>query len=76
MKRRFRDVVLDHLCAYEQALRALFGLCAIVFVLLLVSLTVVEPGTATYVVVVVDLVSVALVGAIVVLILRACRGTE
>ncbi|WP_435361676.1 hypothetical protein [Haloarchaeobius sp. DFWS5] len=73
MNRGFRDVLLDNLCAHENALWTVFGLCGVLFLFLLVSLTVVEPGSATYVIVVVDLVSVAVVGALTSTVLRYCQ---
>jgi hypothetical protein len=73
--RGFRDVLLDQLYAVESSIRALFGLCVVLFVLLLVSLRFVPPGTATYVIIVVDLVSLVVVGALSGGALLACRPT-
>jgi hypothetical protein len=52
------------------------GLCGTIFLFLLVSLSVVERGTATYVIVVVDLLSVTLIGIVTGAILFICRGNE
>lgn len=73
MDRGYWDIVFDTLCAHESGLWALFGLCSVVFLLLLVSLTVVSPDSATYVIVVVDLLSVAVVGLVAITVLRKCQ---
>ncbi|MFC6734100.1 MULTISPECIES: hypothetical protein [unclassified Haladaptatus] len=73
MNRGFRAVVFDNLCAHESALWAVFGLCGVMLPLLLISLTVVEPDSATYVIVILDLISVAVVGAVTGGLLRRCQ---
>lgn len=73
MERGYWNVVLDTLCANESALWALFGLCGVIFVLLLVSLAVVSPGSATYVIVLIDMISVAVVGLVSITVLRKCQ---
>lgn len=72
MERGYWDIVFDTLCAHESGLWALFGLSSIIFILLLVSLTVVQPDSATYVIVIVDLISVAIVGLVAITVLRKC----
>ncbi len=76
MARTFREVLLDHLCEFEAQFRALFGLCGIIFLLLLVSLSVVEPGSHTYVIVIIDLISIAMIGAASIVILIICERRE
>lgn len=73
MKRGFFDVLLDNLCAHESGLWAVFGICGVLLPLLLVSLTVVEPGSATYVIVIVDLATVAVVGTATASVLKVCQ---
>lgn len=73
MERGYWDIVFDRLCAYESGLWALFGLCGVLFLFLLVSMTVVEPDSATYVIILVDLISVSTVGLISITILRKCQ---
>jgi hypothetical protein len=73
MKGGFRETLLDNLCAHESGLWALFGLCGVFVPLLLVSLFVVEPESATYVIVVLDLVSVSVIGAVTGGLLRYCQ---
>lgn len=72
-RRNFRHVLLDHICAVERGIRALFGLCVVLFVLMLVSLTVVASGSATYVIVIVNLVSLVIIGGISGGLLLVCR---
>lgn len=73
MERGYWNIVFDTLCANESALWALFGLCGVLFLLLLVSVTVVSPDSATYYIILVDLVSVAVVGLVSVTVLRKCQ---
>lgn len=73
MERGYWDVVFDTLCAHESGLWALFGLCGVIFLLLLVSLSVVPPDSATYYIVLLDMISVAAIGLICITILRKCQ---
>lgn len=73
MSKSFSHVLIDHLCQQESVLQGIFALCSVVFVLLIISLNIVESGSATYVIVIVDLVSVIGIGAIVETLLIICR---
>lgn len=73
MSKRFSHVLIDHLCQQESVLQGIVALCSVVFVLLFVSLSVTESGSATYVIVIVDLVSVVGIGAIVGMLLMICH---
>lgn len=74
MSKRFSQVLVDHICRQESILQGLLALCGVVFLVLIVSLTVVESGSATYVITVIDLVSVTVVGVITGAMLRTCRA--
>jgi hypothetical protein len=73
MEQGYWDIVFDTLCANESALWALVGICGVIFLLLLVSLTVVSQDSATYVVVLIDMLSVAVVGLVSITVLRKCQ---
>jgi Na+/proline symporter len=73
MSKRFSQILFDHICQQESTLRGLFALCSVVFLLLFVSLGVVTRGTATYVITVVDLVSVTVIGSIAGTLLIVCQ---
>jgi hypothetical protein len=73
MNRSFSQVLIDHICQLESVLRGIFALCVVVFLFLLVSLSVVSSGSATYVVIIVDLVSVTVIGVIAAVLLVACQ---
>lgn len=73
MDKRFSEVLIDHLCRQESKLQGLFALCSVVFLFLLVSLTVVERGSATYVITIIDLVSVTVVGGIAGIVMITCQ---
>lgn len=73
MTRGYWDVVLDTACANESALWAVFGLCGVLFLALLVSLTVVSEGSATYYIVLIDMLSLAVVGLVSITVLRKCQ---
>jgi hypothetical protein len=73
MSKRFSQVLIDRVCQQESMLRSLFAICSAVFLLLLVSLGVVASGTATYVITVIDLVSVTVIGSIAGTLLIACQ---
>lgn len=76
MSKRFSEVFMDHVCHQKSKVQGLFGLCGVIFLLLFVSLTVVESGSATYVITVVDLVSVTVVGGIAGITLVACQRRQ
>lgn len=73
MSERYRDVLLDFLCDLDRYVRMLFALCVTFVGLLFVSLTLVSPGTATFVIIVVDIVSLVVVGAASLGVLLLCR---
>ena len=73
MSERYRDVLLDHLCDLDRYVRGLFALSITFVGLLFVSLTLVSPGSATFVIIVVDLVSLLVVAAASLGILLLCR---
>lgn len=67
------DDFVSHLCAYRPQLRMLLGLCAFFFLLSLGSLAVVERGTATYVVTMLNVVALSGFSALFGGILLLCR---
>lgn len=73
-KKSFWEVLKDQVCELEPLVRALFGLSSAVLVLLLISLTVVDRSSATYVIVVVDLVGVIVITAIMAAVLYVCES--
>lgn len=69
----FTDEIWSRLCRYTDQLRLVFGLSAFFIVLLLVSLSMTQRGTATYVIIVVDLVTLGVVVVITGVVIRTCR---
>ena len=55
MSERFSKSLLDHICDYEDQLKTVFYLSAAVLVLSVLSLFGLEPGTATYVVTILNI---------------------
>lgn len=71
-EKRFRDILLDRVCDLRPFIWVVFGLCCAVFLLLLVSLVVVDSSSPTYPIIVVDLVSVVVIGIGSGILLRIC----
>lgn len=73
---RFLDVLLRRVCERYMFLVSVLALLVLTFFLMLVSLFVVEPGTATFVVVVLNLIGTVLFGALFGVLVLACRARE
>lgn len=72
----FAAALLRHVCDQDRLLTGVLALVMLLFLLMLVSLTVVEPGTGTYVIVVLNLVGLVLFGILYGAVLLACRSWE
>lgn len=69
----FTAEIWKRLCKYTAQLRLVFGLSVFLIILLLVSLSMTEPGTATYVIIMVDLVSLGALALITGIVIRTCK---
>lgn len=61
MSQTFRDVLLDHVCQFENGIRYLLGFCVTFLLFMVGSMVVVESGSATYVVAVLNIVGLAII---------------
>lgn len=65
-----------HLCAYQAQLTALFSFCALFMLLSLASLVVVEPGTPTHAISVINVLSLLVFGSAFGVVVLVCRRKE
>lgn len=73
MTKGYFKTVLDIFCSNQRAIRALLGISVVFFAMMMVSLLVVEPGSATYVISVVNMVTLAVIAVGCLLLLFRCR---
>lgn len=71
-KKSFWEVLKDRVCSLEPLIRAVFSISLALIVLLFVSLTVVGPSSATFVIVVLDLVGLVVIAAMTGVLLHVC----
>lgn len=72
----FNDELWTQLCSHAPKLRAGFGISVIIILLLVVSLSKIETGSATYVIVIVDLVTLLVLAAICGYVVLRCGHDE
>lgn len=74
MSRNFRDVLLDRVCQHKTGIRMLFGFCITFVLLMLGSLSVVERGSGSYVIAVLNLVGLSIIAIVSGAVLLFCRN--
>mgnify|MGYP006285213027 CR=1 FL=1 len=73
MSDQFSKTLIEHVCDYEDQIKAVFYLSLAVLVLMSLSLLVLESGTATYVVAVMDVAGLVVLAAFSGALLYRCR---
>lgn len=68
--------LLNAACLFQTQLTALFSLCLLLFLLTLASLVVLEKGTASYVISVINMVGIVLFGSVSGGLLFYCKRRE
>ena len=74
MGNQFSKSFLDHVCDYEDQIKTLFYFSVAVTLLMLVSLVALEPGSATFVIAVVDAAGAAALAIFSGLLVYRCRS--
>ncbi|MBO4248591.1 hypothetical protein IL252_12275 [Halomicrobium sp. IBSBa] len=74
MSRRdsFPRFLLKYVCSQKRGIAALFGFLAVALVLLAVSVSVTEPGSANHVLAVLNLIGIGLLEGLLVVLVLAC----
>lgn len=70
------EQLLNAVCLFQTQLTALFSFCLLLFFLTLVSLTVLEKGTASYVISIINLAGIVLFGSVSGGLLFCCKRRE
>jgi hypothetical protein len=70
------DSFLNSVCLFQTQLAALFSFCLLLFVLTVASLIILEKGTASYAISLINLVGVVLFGGISGSLLFLCKRRE